>query len=90
MRMLRIAGAAGLTALALTLSGYGAWPQPRTIKIIVPYTPGSGPDIISRLMAEQIGKVHGVNVVVENRPGAGTVIGTEAAARADARRQHRR
>ena len=82
MRMLRIAGAAGLTALALTLSGYGAWPQPRTIKIVVPYTPGSGPDITSRLMSEHISRAHGVNMVVENRPGAGTVIGTEAAARA--------
>ena len=49
---------------------------------MVPYTPGSGPDITSRLMADQINKMHGVNVVVENRPGAGTVLGTEAAARA--------
>ncbi len=48
----------------------------------MPYTPGSGPDITSRLMSDQISKAHGVNMVVENRPGAGTVIGTEAAARA--------
>jgi tripartite-type tricarboxylate transporter receptor subunit TctC len=34
-----------------------AWSQPAgTIKIVVPYTPGSGPDILSRLMAEQIGR----------------------------------
>src|SRR5205085_9337608 len=50
---------------------------------IVPYTPGSGPDIISRLMGEQIGRANGPTVLVENRPGAGTVIGTEAAARAE-------
>ena len=49
----------------------------------MPYTPGSGPDITSRLMAEQIGKAHGATMVVENRPGGGTVIGTEAAARAE-------
>ena len=60
----------------------GAWAQSKTIKIVVPYTPGSGPDITSRLMAEQISKAQGVNMVVENRPGAGTVIGTEAVARA--------
>ena len=50
---------------------------------MVPYTPGSGPDIISRLLGEQIGRANGPTVLVENRPGAGTVIGTEAAARAE-------
>jgi tripartite-type tricarboxylate transporter receptor subunit TctC len=48
----------------------------------VPYPPGSGPDILSRLMGEQIGRTQGPTVVVENRPGGGTVIGTEAVARA--------
>src|SRR3954471_2558357 len=66
----------------LAASGPGAWSQAaRTIKIVVPYTPGSGPDILSRLLAEQIGRVQGPTVVVENRPGGGTLIGTEAAAR---------
>jgi tripartite-type tricarboxylate transporter receptor subunit TctC len=81
MRMLRIAGAASIAALALAMPPHQAQAQSKTIKIIVPYTPGSGPDITSRLMSEQISKAHGVNMVVENRPGAGTVIGTEAAAR---------
>jgi tripartite-type tricarboxylate transporter receptor subunit TctC len=49
---------------------------------VVPYTPGSGPDILSRLMGEQIGRTQGPTVVVENRPGGGTVIGTEAVERA--------
>ena len=74
-------------ALAATLSlaaaAPGAWAQSGTIKIVVPYTPGSGPDILSRLMAEQIGRAQGPTVVVENRPGAGTVIGTEAVERAE-------
>src|SRR5262245_24018598 len=61
-----------------------AWSQPAgTIKIVVPYTPGSGPDTLSRLMAEQIGRAQGPTVVVENRPGGGTVIGTEAVERAE-------
>lgn len=60
-----------------------AWAQaPRNFKIIVPYPPASGPDILSRLMAEQIGRMQGATVVIENRPGGGTMIGTEAAARA--------
>jgi tripartite-type tricarboxylate transporter receptor subunit TctC len=75
--------AAALVATSLAvLSGHSASAQLKSVKIIVPYTPGSGPDILSRLMADQIGKAQGANFVVENRPGAGTVIGTEAAARA--------
>jgi tripartite-type tricarboxylate transporter receptor subunit TctC len=72
-------------AAALSLAGGapGAWAQSGTIKIVVPYTPGSGPDILARLMAEQIGRAQGPTVVVENRPGAGTVIGTEAVERAE-------
>jgi tripartite-type tricarboxylate transporter receptor subunit TctC len=67
----------------LVISGETAWCQTtRTIKIVVPYTPGSGPDILSRLLAEQVGRQGGPTMVVEDRPGAGTVIGTEAVARA--------
>jgi tripartite-type tricarboxylate transporter receptor subunit TctC len=80
------AGAAVLTIvslIAVALSSQGAWSQAaRTIRIVVPYPPGSGPDILSRLMADEIGRAQGAGVVVENRPGGGTVIGTEAAARA--------
>jgi tripartite-type tricarboxylate transporter receptor subunit TctC len=54
----------------------------RTIKIIVSSTPGGGSDILGRLLAEQIARTQGPTIVVENRPGAGTVIGTDAASRA--------
>src|SRR6516162_4530919 len=71
-------------AMLLAPAGPGAWSQATgPIKIVVPYTPGSGPDILSRLMAEQIGRAQGPTVVVENRPGGGTVIGTEAVERAE-------
>ncbi|MET0707604.1 MAG: tripartite tricarboxylate transporter substrate-binding protein, partial [Tardiphaga sp.] len=80
--MRRLLLLAALVAASFFALPGGAWAQSKTIKIVVPYTPGSGPDITSRLMAEQISKAHGVNMVVENRPGAGTVIGTEAVARA--------
>src|SRR5205807_3339961 len=70
-------------AAVLLLASFApsAWTQAGAIKIVVPYTPGSGPDILARLMAEQIGRTQGT-VVVENRPGAGTVIGTESVERA--------
>jgi tripartite-type tricarboxylate transporter receptor subunit TctC len=71
-------------AMLLAPLGPVAWSQATgPIKIVVPYTPGSGPDILSRLMAEQIGRAQGPTVVVENRPGGGTVIGTEAVERAE-------
>src|SRR6476619_6494122 len=77
-----LAVACAATAM-LALGGSGALAQSKTLKIIVPYTPGSGPDIISRLMGEQIQKAGGPTIVVENRPGGGMTIGTEAAARAE-------
>jgi tripartite-type tricarboxylate transporter receptor subunit TctC len=69
--------------LCLLLSASVGWGQSaRTIKIVVPYAPGSGPDILGRLLAEQIGRANGQTIFVESRPGAGTLIGTEAVARA--------
>ena len=55
-------------ALSLAAAAPAAWAQSGTIKIVVPYTPGSGPDILSRLMAEQIGRAQGPTVVVEIAP----------------------
>lgn len=54
----------------------------KTLKVVVPYTPGSGPDILSRLMGDEIGRKHGATVLIENRPGGGTLVGTEQVARA--------
>ena len=56
--------------------------QSRTIRMVVPFAPAGGTDILARLVANHITRVHGPTVVVENRPGAGTVIATEAVARA--------
>ena len=81
-----LAGACAATAvlaLGVAAGAPAALAQSKTLKIIVPYTPGSGPDIISRLLGEQIGKAGGPTVVVENRPGGGTTIGTDAASRAE-------
>jgi tripartite-type tricarboxylate transporter receptor subunit TctC len=83
MRMLNFLAAACAAAILVAPALPPAWSQGKTVKIVVPYTPGSGPDIISRLLGEQIGRANGPTVVVENRPGAGTVIGTEAAMRAE-------
>ena len=75
-------GAATL-ALVLALAGTDAWSQSgRTIQFIVPFPPGGGADLLIRVLAEQIGKTQGVSTLVENRPGAASIIGTEAVSRA--------
>jgi tripartite-type tricarboxylate transporter receptor subunit TctC len=52
----------------------------RIIKIVVPFAPGGGTDVIARTLAQEMAKNLGVNVVIENKPGAGTIIGTQAVA----------
>lgn len=73
------------TLIALTLlcaAAGSADAQSRTIKLIVPYPPGGTADIVARLIGEQIGRQNGPAVVIENRPGANTTVGSEAVARA--------
>jgi tripartite-type tricarboxylate transporter receptor subunit TctC len=81
---LRAAAAAGAMVLALVAPQdvYAQAYPVRPVTIIVPTTAGGGTDIISRLIGEQLSKQLGQPFVVENRPGAGLVVGTVAAAKA--------
>jgi tripartite-type tricarboxylate transporter receptor subunit TctC len=54
----------------------------RTTRLIVPYAAGGPTDVLARLFAEQLGPVMGQRVIVENRTGAGVLVGTEAVAKA--------
>jgi tripartite-type tricarboxylate transporter receptor subunit TctC len=69
----------GVTALSCPIAHAQS---SRTVKLIVPSTPGGGADVLARLLADQVGKAQGQTIVVENRPGAGNTIGTEAVSRA--------
>lgn len=75
------------TGAALLSSGPGfaqqPWPQGRQIKLIVPFTPGGATDVLGRLVADKLSQTWGNVIVVENRPGAGSNLGIEAAAKAE-------
>lgn len=74
-----------VAAAALALSGttFGqSWPS-RPIKVIVPFTAGSGTDLTARTVTERLSALTGQPVIVENRPGAGGTIGQAMVAKAD-------
>ncbi|MGY4315864.1 tripartite-type tricarboxylate transporter receptor subunit TctC [Bradyrhizobium sp. JR3.5] len=50
------------------------------VKIVVPFAPGGGTDVVARTLAQEMQKDLGVAVIVENKPGAGTIIGTQSVA----------
>ena len=74
--------------LALAALVLVAYPSPRaaalyperTVRIVVPFAPGGGTDVVARTLAQEMAKDLGVSVIIENKPGAGTIIGTQAVA----------
>ena len=72
-----IATLAGLGATTGTAQAQTGWSPNRALKLIVSAAPGSPPDITARPLAEQLAASLGQSVLVENRPGAGGIIGME-------------
>ena len=74
--------ATAVLGLATTMpSAFAAWPE-RPVKLVVPYTPGGSTDQFGRALAEGMARELKQPVVVENRPGANTMVGTQSVARA--------
>jgi tripartite-type tricarboxylate transporter receptor subunit TctC len=73
-----------VVALGL-FAAFGAWAQDwpaKPLRFIVPYPPGGGTDVIARIVQHPLAEAFGQPIVIENRGGAGGVVGTEAAAKA--------
>ncbi len=84
MRVSKFLMAAVLSAV-LSFVGHAALAQSlvgKSVRIIVPYPAGGAGDVITRVLAQQITETGGPTFVVENRPGAGSIIGSDVAARA--------
>jgi tripartite-type tricarboxylate transporter receptor subunit TctC len=76
-----LGGAAIAMASGVRSAAAQAYPQ-RPVKLIVPYAPGGGTDVFSRLLAAQIEREFGQSLVIDNRAGGASVIGTRAVAEA--------
>ena len=75
-----VAGAAAQAQPVATGSGHTYPAKP--IRLIVPYPPGGGTDVIARTLAQKMTEVMGQQVLVDNRPGANGIIGSDVVAKA--------
>ena len=75
-------GSAVATAWPTLARADDAWPSARPIRAVVPFPPGGTTDYVTRLVMLEAAKTIGQTVVIDNKPGAGTVIGVEFVARA--------
>jgi tripartite-type tricarboxylate transporter receptor subunit TctC len=72
---------AALIAATPAAHAQSSYPE-RPIRMIVPFAPGGGSDISARTMSNELGAALGTTIVVDNRPGAGSIIGTDLATKA--------
>jgi tripartite-type tricarboxylate transporter receptor subunit TctC len=82
-RAVLTAGAAAAATLVFPLHAQAAWPA-KPLKVIVPFPPGGTTDYVTRIVTTELSKTLGQPVVIENRAGAGTVIGINAVAKSPA------
>ncbi|MDM0107165.1 tripartite tricarboxylate transporter substrate binding protein [Variovorax sp. J22R24] len=76
----RLSGCLAATALAASSAALAAFPD-RPVKLVVPFAPGGGTDAIARALGVGMSQALGQSVIVDNKPGAGTIIGSDAVAK---------
>src|SRR5262245_8817135 len=81
MRAARLASCLAVAICLVTTAGAQTYPV-KPVRMVVPFVPGGNTDIIARIVAPEMGKALGQQLVIENRGGAGSTIGTEVVARA--------
>jgi tripartite-type tricarboxylate transporter receptor subunit TctC len=81
LRRLALFAAVGLMLAQATFAHADTWPS-KPLRLLVPFPPGGAADTVGRIYAERLGEALKQPVVVENKPGAGTAIAAEAAAKA--------
>jgi tripartite-type tricarboxylate transporter receptor subunit TctC len=79
----RILKSIAILAACAPLLGWAAWPE-KPIRMVVPYAAGGGADNTARIVAQQMSAALGQQIVIDNRPGAGGVIGADNVAKAAA------
>ncbi|SAI67383.1 putattive exported protein [Bordetella ansorpii] len=80
-RLLRRACLSLIATAVLPAVAHADWPE-RPVHLVVPFPPGSSPDLLARTIAEPLGQALGQSIVVDNKPGAGGNIGTRFVAQA--------
>ena len=78
----QLCAAAALAPAIVGRAGAQSWPN-RYVRLIVPFPPGGGTDVVARILTNRLSEVWGQQFVIENKGGAGSNIGAEAAARSD-------
>ena len=76
----RMAQGVGLGLAILVSSAHAQYPD-KPVRIVVPFAPGGGTDLIARTLGQGMSQALGQPVIIENKPGAGTVIGTDLVAK---------
>ena len=84
LRRLRLRAGLLSAALALAASAAVAAFPDKPVRLVVPFAPGGGTDLIARTLGVGMSQALGQQVIVDNKPGAGTIIGTDAVARSPA------
>src|SRR5690606_41726962 len=80
--LISVGAIAMMAPIAQAQTDAAAWPT-KSIRYIVPFSPGGVSDGVARLMAEQLSARLGQSVIVENKPGVSGIVGTQMVARAE-------